>query len=260
MSNEHAFRNRTRAVRGAARAHIRQLRADRLARRTSASASEPPVASSATEDRGDMLTVSTAAAEAVHPLGPAIQDPMEICDGAPDADAAPPLSVVEADSPETAPATTENPADPEIDASPAEPHMDSPEHVGEHNDAIAAAADDATSSPAPDHDEPTDEPLEAGTPDDPTAPETLQADTAPADDAGPDTAEAPVVHRSDLQRLPGAGVGLIWLLQECGVHSLSDLAQCSPERLRERMGLVGQILELDDWIAFAAAECQTERS
>ncbi|MDG4648434.1 hypothetical protein P6F26_08250 [Roseibacterium sp. SDUM158017] len=56
---------------------------------------------------------------------------------------------------------------------------------------------------------------------------------------------------SDLDSLPGAGPGLIWLFGECGIRTLADLAKADPAWLRKRLGLVGELLDLDHWIAFA---------
>ncbi|WP_444461527.1 hypothetical protein [Rhodobacter capsulatus] len=59
--------------------------------------------------------------------------------------------------------------------------------------------------------------------------------------------------RSDLARLPGAGPGLIWMLKECDIHRLEDLAAADCAELTARMGLAGRILDLGGWIAFARA-------
>ena len=57
---------------------------------------------------------------------------------------------------------------------------------------------------------------------------------------------------SDLAELPGAGPGLIWLFEKCGVTSLRDLARADPDTLRKDLGLVAEILDVDYWIEFAA--------
>ncbi|MEM7520408.1 MAG: hypothetical protein AAF307_05160 [Pseudomonadota bacterium] len=56
---------------------------------------------------------------------------------------------------------------------------------------------------------------------------------------------------SDLFDLPGAGPGLVWMLQNCGVSSLKELAAADPDALTSEMGLVAQILDLGYWIEFA---------
>jgi hypothetical protein len=42
------------------------------------------------------------------------------------------------------------------------------------------------------------------------------------------------------------------MLQQCGVSSLTDLGRADPAILSDRMGLVGQMLDLESWVAFAA--------
>lgn len=58
----------------------------------------------------------------------------------------------------------------------------------------------------------------------------------------------------DLSRLPGAGIGLIWMLRECGIHSLADLAAADADALSAELGVVGQILNVQTWIDFAASD------
>lgn len=55
----------------------------------------------------------------------------------------------------------------------------------------------------------------------------------------------------DLANLPGAGPGLIWMLNQCGISSLKDMATADPEKLSNEMGVVGQILDVARWVAFA---------
>lgn len=58
---------------------------------------------------------------------------------------------------------------------------------------------------------------------------------------------------NDLFTLPGAGPGLVWMLQRTGVRSLADLAGSNPLVLRRNLGLVGELLDLDWWISVARA-------
>lgn len=58
---------------------------------------------------------------------------------------------------------------------------------------------------------------------------------------------------SDLACLPGAGPGLIWMLNACDVHSLADLATQDPAELTEKLGVVGQIINVDHWVTLAQA-------
>jgi predicted flap endonuclease-1-like 5' DNA nuclease len=56
---------------------------------------------------------------------------------------------------------------------------------------------------------------------------------------------------SDLSSLPGAGPGLVWLLGECGIHSMAELAAADAERLAARMGVIGELLDVGHWIELA---------
>lgn len=56
---------------------------------------------------------------------------------------------------------------------------------------------------------------------------------------------------NDLAIIPGAGPGLVWMLNQCGVDSLSDLASEDAASLSARLGVVGQLLDVSQWIMFA---------
>ncbi|MCK0094113.1 hypothetical protein MWU60_00905 [Yoonia sp. F2084L] len=56
---------------------------------------------------------------------------------------------------------------------------------------------------------------------------------------------------SDLAALPGAGPGLIWMLAQCDIDSLATLATQDATELAARLGVVGQILDVGQWITFA---------
>lgn len=76
----------------------------------------------------------------------------------------------------------------------------------------------------------------------PPAPPSRPAPAPAVPDLGPD---------SDLLALPGAGPGLVWLLGAAGIATLADLAAADAQDLRGRLGPVGQLLNLDTWIAWA---------
>lgn len=65
------------------------------------------------------------------------------------------------------------------------------------------------------------------------------------------TETVPPVAKSDLGRLPGAGPGLVWMLHQCGIHNLEDLARTEASVLVPKLGLVGQILNVEVWLDFA---------
>jgi len=57
---------------------------------------------------------------------------------------------------------------------------------------------------------------------------------------------------SDLAELPGIGPGLVWMLQNAGIDNLAQMAEADQDALRQKLGLVGELLDLDYWIASAA--------
>lgn len=65
----------------------------------------------------------------------------------------------------------------------------------------------------------------------------------------------PAAADSDLFALPGAGVGLVWMLNTAGVRTLRDLADADGPQLTRDLGLIGQIMDVGDWIAFARRAC-----
>ncbi|WP_373411291.1 hypothetical protein [Yoonia sp.] len=69
--------------------------------------------------------------------------------------------------------------------------------------------------------------------------------------------------QSDLARLPGAGPGLVWMLEQCNIQTLADLAESDAMELSTQLGIVGQILDVGEWVRFAqenAPECASGRS
>ena len=59
---------------------------------------------------------------------------------------------------------------------------------------------------------------------------------------------------TDLIALPSARPALVWMLQKCGITCLADLAQADVAALTRRMGLVGQIVDVQAWHRFAVVE------
>lgn len=55
----------------------------------------------------------------------------------------------------------------------------------------------------------------------------------------------------DLALLPGAGPGLIWMLNKCGIFCLEDMACADAATLTPKLGLVGQIVNVPAWLRFA---------
>ncbi len=86
-----------------------------------------------------------------------------------------------------------------------------------------------------------------------------EAEVAPAPAASP-SAPPPVAQpqaasvESDLDGLPGAGPGLIWMLHRAGVPDLATLAQADQQELAQKLGVIGEILDLGYWIDHARSE------
>ena len=87
--------------------------------------------------------------------------------------------------------------------------------------------------------ETTPEPSAAPAPE-PAAVLAFQRPEAPA--AGPET---------DLDRLPGAGPGLVGALRRAGLARLADIAPHAPEALAARLGPLGRLVPAAAWIAAA---------
>ncbi len=69
--------------------------------------------------------------------------------------------------------------------------------------------------------------------------------------AGTPNADLAEVGAADLLALPGAGPGLIWMLQQCGIATLADLADTDAAALIPKLGLVGLIVDIQAWQRFA---------
>ncbi|ARE42190.1 hypothetical protein RGUI_4049 [Rhodovulum sp. P5] len=76
----------------------------------------------------------------------------------------------------------------------------------------------------------------------------------PEEAAPEEPAEPALDSSSDLFDLPGAGSGLVWMLQNAGVATMRDLAAADADALSERLGLIGQILDIGHWIDFAKSQ------
>ncbi len=283
-----AYRKRAAFVRGAARDHLRQLREDRIAAREAARAQEIAVERVVEEVASPMVPeVEGSVSAAVET--PATPPPKDLVAHAPEVSVAPAAEAKVAPQPlpvnpkvplspsmrrmlQARASSTEHPeaalvVEPEVPTDTAEvpatecevePKVASaePEAASAVKEGAAApsvalepsqepeveAAEEAVSTDAPLEELSKPEPvLEA---EEPLAP-------VPDIAAAEETAMTPLIGRPDLARLPGAGPGLIWMLNECEIHTLSDLAAADCTALTARMGLAGRILDLGGWIAFA---------
>jgi predicted flap endonuclease-1-like 5' DNA nuclease len=83
--------------------------------------------------------------------------------------------------------------------------------------------------------------------------------SAPAREPEPGSEPAAVLHfqrpepPTDLDRLPGAGPGLIWALGQAGIRSLADLAPLEAAELAARLGPIGRLVPAQAWIDIARA-------
>ncbi len=69
----------------------------------------------------------------------------------------------------------------------------------------------------------------------------FQRPERPASAAGP----------CDLDRLPGAGPGLVWALERAGIRCLADLAPLAPADLVARLGPIGRLVPAEVWLETA---------
>ncbi len=56
---------------------------------------------------------------------------------------------------------------------------------------------------------------------------------------------------SDLDALPGIGPGLVWVLEQAGIGTMAALAAADAEDLRRHLGVIGELVDIDSWIALA---------
>ncbi|MEM9973136.1 MAG: hypothetical protein AAF771_03075 [Pseudomonadota bacterium] len=169
--------------------------------------------------------------DAEHPVSTTLTPASEVAERmvatAPPAAAAP--SIDSAETPDEAPET---------------PKMDS---AAPPQRTAAAASTGETSVPRPE--------MAAGLPAmESVGPPEHIADAASSNEpapTNPDPAKDPDTRASDLYTLPGAGVGLVWMFNQCGVQTLADLAQADPDELARDLGVIGQLIRLDSFIDYA---------
>jgi predicted flap endonuclease-1-like 5' DNA nuclease len=70
--------------------------------------------------------------------------------------------------------------------------------------------------------------------------------------------EAAAAAATDLDRLPGAGPGLVGALRRAGIERLADLAPLQPAALAGRLGPIGRLIPAEAWIAFAGEAVHRE--
>lgn len=227
------YKKRASQVRGAARAHLRELRQARLAKRDCALPSE------ASDESFGAL-----AAESAHD-----GDPFEAALTA-EAEISAASEIVASDVQELGQALAKPAGDAEgsfIDTP--HPEDDDVENVAIANLAMSEMVADMDPHPDAAFDVKEREMVEVPEASSPETGGVLgKEDVDPPGETGPVSVAA---SEPDLEILPGAGPGLIWMLNQCGISSLAELADAEPAVLTRDLGVVGQILNVETWIAFA---------
>ncbi len=249
MTSSKAYSRRSSAIRGKTREHIARLRDERLQKKRR-SESADTVAVAASEQ-----PISTGHAFTIEPTIPSQPDSAAAVDqaaGTLPADPTPDAATGSAANPTAAaaPDPVESPAPDTVEDAPGE--NESPEVVA---DTKPEACDDP--EPALGSDEAAD-PFETAAQDAGEAVGTV-APAAEAEDAAenisaPEPSPKP---DSDLFELPGAGSGLVWMFENCGIDTLRDLSMADAETLKQDLGLVAKILDVEYCIKFAKERSET---
>lgn len=254
MSDTNPYKARSATVRGRARAQLSAIRKERLARKGLATHGEPAASHwpASTHHDPEPVTDHPPAAERIlRPGGDARPEP----EPAPCAPAE-----TETGHSEHAPAPSRDADDPEPDQPPAEAPGPDPTEAFE-TPSLLPTDPPATDGPGEAASPPCEPAASGGSGDDtpnpcgPQVPERMQ-DAQHAtlhrtmDEGATPGAFAP---DSDLFEIPGAGSGLVWMLQSAGIATLDDLARADARDLGMRLGMVARLLDLDGLVDFARA-------
>ena len=223
MTEQESYKSRAVEVRRSARAHVLEIRRARIAKRKANMAAQPDQMS------GRMAAEVSASQDQIDDPGPT-KDPM----------------------PEQ-----------HVDASVTQERYQSDASLADDLDDVAVknAAMAELREPEEAEDlhlpEPFDEPVEEAA-DHPSAKEPAEVEpSALSDEIADETRPEP---GGDLDRLPGAGPGLIWMLNQCDIFTLSDLSRHDADDLSRKLGVVGQILDVSSWISFASTTIDADES
>ncbi len=237
------------SIRMQARQHLAKLRQERLQRvagRTSRRAApdtvEDDVAETAsTEDVSESLAGETpdtiAEAETLQQL-----DPVSV---APEAEQPLPMQDEEGDSPDApddAKMSEESVVAEDAETEPVAEALTDEGTDGSDDDGTDGSDDDGT-------DGSDNADIDAATDDNGQSPESDASEVDAAEYTQAETVE--IDEGSDLFSLPGAGPGLVWMLQKSGVSDMATLAVADAEQLRVDLGLVAKMLDVDYWIEYA---------
>jgi predicted flap endonuclease-1-like 5' DNA nuclease len=56
-----------------------------------------------------------------------------------------------------------------------------------------------------------------------------------------------------IETVPTLGPGIVWRLAQAGVHSMAELAASDAAAIRMKLGQIGRLVKVEDWIAYARA-------
>ena len=56
---------------------------------------------------------------------------------------------------------------------------------------------------------------------------------------------------SGIETIPTLGPGLVWRLSQAGIFTMADLAACDAASIRTKLGQLGRLVKVEDWIAHA---------
>ncbi|MXQ07953.1 hypothetical protein GQ651_08850 [Alphaproteobacteria bacterium GH1-50] len=229
MSVETSYREQARAARREARETLLAFREARLKSKKRVSAESSEAAGAEPVAHQNETTISPASFFAIESSAPA----------------------TEAHVPDDIPSEVRHePGSGDPVAAPVDMAPDVPEEAESANERPPASETEAAEAEA----ESDDAPFESAeaTPD-PEA-EAPKTTASPVQETGFEKVDAD----SDLFELPGAGAGMIWMFHQCGVNSLSDLANEETASLSQRLGVVGHILNVEPWIDFARKRVEAQ--
>jgi len=56
-----------------------------------------------------------------------------------------------------------------------------------------------------------------------------------------------------IETIPTLGPGIVWRLSQAGIRSMADLAACDAVTVRTKLGQIGRLVKVEDWISHARA-------
>lgn len=253
MSGNTDYSSRSRAVRSAAQGYLRELRARRAAQRRGPASTTDANAEAAVAPALDSVAVDSAAVSSTSPLRSSDRA-HALAQAAAEEQADAPLAadeeLHEADTPDVA--SQDDAAD--IAAEAVDSELELSAMLG------SAAEIEAEQTSAADLDgEAENAPTDAGAADAGSAEQGSDADTSDetvAVDADDRATNAP--EGSDLALLPNIKPGLVWALSAAGASSLKELADADADALRAKLGVIGELVNVDEWVSIARSHVERE--